>query len=119
MVVSKLIIEPVLSPITARYESAEKLQPQLTAKLPASAIALPETGADTLALLFRVLKAEYMANVTRNETHAQVLSQLKNFNDQFAWGEYAAADSLWNCVVVITPVQSWNVMVAEAAVAFV
>ncbi|MEM0154227.1 MAG: DUF929 family protein [Methanothrix sp.] len=27
-----------------------------------------------------------------NETHAQVLSQLKNFNDQFAWGEYAAAD---------------------------
>ncbi|MCL4404732.1 MAG: DUF929 domain-containing protein [Candidatus Marsarchaeota archaeon] len=27
-----------------------------------------------------------------NETHAQVISQLKNFNDQFAWGEYAAAD---------------------------
>ncbi|MCL5680189.1 MAG: DUF929 domain-containing protein [Candidatus Marsarchaeota archaeon] len=27
-----------------------------------------------------------------NETHAQVLLQLKNFNDQFAWGEYAAAD---------------------------
>ncbi|MEM3841371.1 MAG: DUF929 family protein [Candidatus Micrarchaeaceae archaeon] len=26
------------------------------------------------------------------ETHSQVLSQLKNFNDQFAWGEYAAAD---------------------------
>ncbi len=25
-------------------------------------------------------------------SHAQVLSQLKNFNDQFAWGEYAAAD---------------------------
>ncbi|MGC8572174.1 MAG: DUF929 family protein, partial [Candidatus Micrarchaeia archaeon] len=25
-------------------------------------------------------------------THAQVLNQLKNFNDQFAWGEYAAAD---------------------------
>lgn len=26
------------------------------------------------------------------ETHAQVFSQLKNFNDQFSWGEYAAAD---------------------------
>ncbi len=26
------------------------------------------------------------------ETHEQVLSQLKNFNDQFAYGEYAAAD---------------------------
>ncbi len=25
-------------------------------------------------------------------THSQVLSQLKNFNDQFAWGEYAGAD---------------------------
>ncbi|MGC8648634.1 MAG: DUF929 family protein [Candidatus Micrarchaeia archaeon] len=25
-------------------------------------------------------------------THAQVLNQLKNFNDQFAWSEYAAAD---------------------------
>ncbi len=25
-------------------------------------------------------------------THVQVLNQLKNFNDQFAWGEYAAAD---------------------------
>jgi len=25
-------------------------------------------------------------------THGQVLSQLKNFNDQFAWGEYAGAD---------------------------
>lgn len=25
-------------------------------------------------------------------SHAQVLAQLKNFNDQFAWGEYAAAD---------------------------
>ncbi len=27
-----------------------------------------------------------------NMTHAEVLSQLKNFNDQFAWAEYAAAD---------------------------
>ncbi len=27
-----------------------------------------------------------------NETHAQVLSQFKNYNDQFAFGEYAAAD---------------------------
>jgi hypothetical protein len=27
-----------------------------------------------------------------NETHAQVLGQLQSFNDQFAWGEYAAAD---------------------------
>lgn len=26
------------------------------------------------------------------ETHDQILSQLKNFNDQFAWSEYAAAD---------------------------
>ncbi|MGC8478550.1 MAG: DUF929 family protein [Candidatus Micrarchaeia archaeon] len=25
-------------------------------------------------------------------THSQVLSQLKNFNDQFSWGEYAGAD---------------------------
>ena len=25
-------------------------------------------------------------------THAQVLSQLSSFNDQFAWSEYAAAD---------------------------
>jgi len=27
-----------------------------------------------------------------NETHADVLNQLQSFNDQFAWGEYAAAD---------------------------
>ncbi len=26
------------------------------------------------------------------ETHAQVFAQLKNFNDQFSWSEYAAAD---------------------------
>ena len=26
------------------------------------------------------------------ETHSQVLNQLKNFNDQFSWGDYAAAD---------------------------
>lgn len=27
-----------------------------------------------------------------NMTHQQVLNQLQNFNDQFAWGEYAGAD---------------------------
>jgi len=26
------------------------------------------------------------------ETHAEVFTQIKNFNDQFAWSEYAAAD---------------------------
>ena len=31
-------------------------------------------------------------NSLSNMTHAEILSQLQSYNDQFAWGEYAAAD---------------------------
>jgi hypothetical protein len=47
------------------------------------------TGAD--AVVFgNSSQSESIINA--GETHAQILAQFKNFNDQFAWSEYAGAD---------------------------
>jgi len=49
------------------------------------------TGAD--GVVFGNTTPTSAANITlAYMTHQQILNQLKNFNDQFAWSEYAAAD---------------------------